>query len=128
MTKKELMESPGFRAASDYAEIWICLPDHDDVWPTDSWLLPFEDGHEHLIINTQFPPETKVCARLAARALTKMALGVFFYGNLFPYLRKRGKLEGCCELGRQGRRPVWLYDTEAIADLVRTGRLDYNPK
>lgn len=74
------------------------------------------------------PEETLLCARLAAERLNKMELGVQFFGNLFPYLRKRGKLEGLCELGKQGKRPVWLYDTDGIADLVRKGKLEYNPR
>ena len=57
-----------------------------------------------------------------------MNLGIMFYGNLFPYLRKRGRLEGLCELGKHGRTLVWLYDTEGIADLVKKGELKYNPK
>lgn len=67
-------------------------------------------------------------ARIAAKILNKMELGVSFYANLFPYLRKRGRLEGYCELGHHGKTPVWLYDTDGIADLVMNGNLDYKPR
>lgn len=67
-------------------------------------------------------------ARIAANILNKMELGVNFYGNLFPYLRKRCRLEGYCKLGHHGKTPVWLYDTEGIADLVVNGNLDYKPR
>lgn len=72
--------------------------------------------------------ETWLCARMATKRLNKMDLGIMFYDNLFPYLRKRRKLEGLCRLEKHGARPVWLYDTEGIADLVKKGELDYKPK
>lgn len=128
MTKKEFLELPAFKKAKDDAEVWISSPGIDDYIPVDAWVLPFADGKENLIIKTEEPEETMLCSRLAAKRLNKMNLGIVFYGNLFPYLRKRGKLEGLCELRKQGARPVWLYDTEGIADLVRKGKLKYNPK
>lgn len=128
MTKKEFLNLPAFKKAGDDAEIWIQSPGIDDFIPTDAWVLPFADGRQNLIIQTQEPEEIWLCARLAAKRLNKMQLGVQFFGNLFPYLRKRGKLEGLCELGKQGKRPVWLYDTDGIADLVRKGKLEYNPR
>lgn len=128
MTKKEFLNLPAFKEASDNAEVWIQSPGIDDYIPINAWVLPFADGSQNLIITTQEPEETWLCARLAAKRLNKMELGVQFYGNLFPYLRKRNKLEGLCELRKHGRRPVWLYDTDGIADLVRKGKLEYNPK
>lgn len=128
MKKKEFLNLPAFKKASDDAEIWIQSPGIDDYIPIDAWVLPFADGKQHLIIETQEPEETWLSARLAAKRLNKMELGVKFFGNLFHYLRKRGKLEGLCELGKRGRQPVWLYDTDGIADLVRKGKLEYNPR
>ena len=128
MTKKEFLELPAFKRASDEAEVWIQSPGIDDYIPLDAWVLPFADGRQNLIIQTKEPEDTWLCARRAARRLNDMNLGIHFYGNLFPYLRKHGRLEGLCELGKQGRRPVWLYDTEGIADLVKKGELKYNPK
>ena len=131
MTKKEFLELPAFKQASDDAEVWIQSPGIDDYIPAGAWVLPFADGRQNLIINTintEEPEETWLCSRLAAKRLNKMDLGILFYGNLFPYLRKRGKLEGLCKLVIQGVRPVWLYDTEGIADLVKKGELDYKPK
>lgn len=66
-------------------------------------------------------------ARRAVKTLDKMNLGIKFFGNLFPYLRKRGKLDGCCKLSHRGKTPVWLYDTEGIAKLINEGKLDYKP-
>jgi hypothetical protein len=128
MTKKEFLELPAFKRASDEAEVWIQSPGIDDYIPLDAWVLPFADGRQNLIIQTKEPEDTWLCAMRAARLLNDMNLGIHFYGNLFPYLRKHGRLEGLCELGKQGRRPVWLYDTEGIADLVKKGELKYNPK
>lgn len=120
---------PAFVRAKDDAQIWIQAPDIiDEYIPTDCWLLPFEDGTENLIIRTQLPVDPWQRARIAAKTLTKMGLGIKFYGNLFPYLRKRGKLDGYCQLGHHGKTPVWLYDTEGIAWLVKNGKLDYSPK
>lgn len=128
MTKKEFLELPAFKQAKDDAEIWIQSPGIDDYIPTGAWVLPFADGRQNLIIQTKESEETWLCARLAARRLNDMNLWIQFYGNLFPYLRKRGRLEGLCELGKQGRRPVWLYDTEGIADMVKSGKLKYEPR
>ena len=128
MTKKEFLELLAFQKARDDAEIWIQSPGIDDFIPASAWLLQFADGSENLIITTQEPEETWLCARLAAKRLNKMNLGIHFFSNLFPYLRKRGQLEGLCELGKRGKHPVWLYDTEGIADLVKKGELKYNPR
>lgn len=128
MTKKEFLELPAFKRASDDAEVWIQSPGIDDYIPAGAWVLPFADGSQNLIINTKEPEETWLCSRLAAKRLNEMDVGMMFYGNLFPYLRKRGKLEGLCRLEKHGARPVWLYDTEGIADLVKKGELDYKPK
>ena len=124
MTKKELLDLPAFKQANDDAEIWIQSPGIDDYIPTGAWVLPFADGSQNLIIQTKEPEETWLCARRAARRLNDMNLGIQFYGNLFPYLRKRGELEGLCE--KRGR--IWLYDTEGVADKVKKGELKYNPR
>ena len=129
MTKRELLEHPAFKMAKPEAEIWIQMPDYDECVPSfNAWVLRFADGSENLIIDTQEPLDPWMVARLAARELNKMGLGVKFYGNLFPYLRKRGKLEGLCELKHHGARPEWHYDTEGIAALVKAGELDYKPR
>ena len=128
MTKRELLEHPAFKMAKPDAEIWIQMPDYDECVPFDAWVLPFADSSENLIIKTQFPDDPWKCARLAAKALNKMELGVKFYGNLFPYLRKRGKLDGLCKLEHHGARPEWHYDTEGIAALVKAGELGYKPR
>ena len=128
MTKKELLELPAFKKAKDDAQIWIQSPHIDDYIPRDAWLLPFADGSQNLIIQTKEPEDRWQSARRAAKTLGKMNLGIKFYGNLFPYLRKRGKLEGCCKLSHWGKTPVWLYDTEGIAELINEGKLDYKPK
>lgn len=128
MTKKEFLELPAIKNAKDDAEIWIQSPGIDDFIPVRAWVLPFADGSQNLIIETEEPEETWLCARLAAKRLNKMNLGIQFYGNLFPYLRKRGLLEGLCELHKHGMRPVWLYDTEGIANLVKKGELKYNQR
>lgn len=128
MTKKELLELPAFKKAKDDAQIWIQSPHIDDYIPTDAWLLPFADGSQNLIIKTEEPEDSWQSARRAAKTLNKMNLGIKFYGNLFPYLRKRGKLDGCCKLSHWGKTPVWLYDTEGIAELINEGKLDYKPR
>jgi len=128
MTKKEFLELPAFQKAKDDTEIWIQSPGIDDYIPVGAWVLPFADGSQNLIITTQEPEETWLCARLATKRLNKMNLGIHFFGNLFPYFRKRGQLEGLCELSQYGKRPVWLYDTDGIADLVKKGELKYNPR
>ena len=128
MTKKEFLELPAFKKAKDDAEVWIQSPGIDDYIPMGAWVLPFADGRQNLIIKTEEPEETWLCARLAAKRLDKMNLEIQFYANLFPYLRKRGKLEGLCKLGKQGARPVWLYDTEGIAELVKNKAIKYNPR
>lgn len=128
MTKKEFLELPAFKKAKDDAQVWIQSPGIDDYIPTDAWVLPFADGSENLIIRTTEPEETWLCARLAAKRLNKMNLGIMFYGNLFTYLRKRGRLEGLCELAKHGASPVWLYDTEGIAEMVKRGKLKYKPR
>ena len=91
--------------------------------------LGVEDGDKVKII---IVPENKEdrwqSARRAAKTLGKMNLGIKFFGNLFPYLRKRGKLDGYCKLSHWGKTPVWLYDTEGIAELINEGKLDYKPK
>lgn len=85
MTKLELLNLPAFKKAKDDAEIWITTPGISEFIPTDAWVLPFADGRQNLIIQTQEPEETWLCALLAAKRLNKMNLGVCFYGNLFPY-------------------------------------------
>lgn len=65
--------------------------------------------------------------RHAARTLNAQNLGIQFYGNIFPYLRRKGALKGYCKLGKRGKQKVWLYDTEGIAMLVKSGELNYNP-
>ena len=128
MTKKELLELPGFKNAKDDAQIWIQAPDViNELCPTDAYFIGFADGTENLIIRTKDPDDTWQNARMAAKTMNRMNLGIMFYGNLFTYLRKKGELEGLCELGKRGKQKVWLYDTEGIADLVRKGQLKYNP-
>lgn len=128
MTKKEFLERPAFKRAKDDAQVWIQMPDCDDCIPCGAWVLPFADGTQNLIIQTREPDDPWKTARLAAKALNRMGLGIEFYGNLFPYLRKRGKLDGLCQLKRHGKRPEWHYDTEGIAVLVKAGKLDYKPR
>lgn len=128
MTKKELLELPAFKNAKGEAQIFIHLPYAEEYIPTAAWLFPFADGSQNILINVQETEDRWQCARIAAKILNKMELGVNFYGNLFPYLRKRGRLEGYCELVHHGKMPVWLYDTEGIAELVRSGNLDYKQR
>lgn len=71
--------------------------------------------------NSRVPEDAWQTARQATKTLNAMNLGIKFYGNLFPYLRKRGKLPLCCK--KQGR--LWLYETDKIAWLVKNGKLDY---
>lgn len=126
MTKKELLELPGFKNAKDDAQIWILAPDViNEFWPTDAYFIGFADGTENLIIKTKDPDDTWQSARMAYKTLNEMELGIFFYPALFTYLRKKGRLGGLCELGKRGKQKVWLYDTEGIADLVKNGQLKY---
>lgn len=128
MTKKELLELPGFKNAKDDAQIWIVAPDVvTEYWPTEAYYIGFADGTENLIIRTTEPENPWQSAMEAKKTLNKMNLGIEFYGNLFPYLRRKGRLKGYCKLGKRGRQDVWLYDTDGIADLVRTGQLKYRP-
>ena len=56
MTKKELLDSPAFKRAKDDARIWIQMPNViDEAIPKDTWLLPFTDGSQNLIIRTREP-------------------------------------------------------------------------
>ena len=127
MTKKELLELPAFQRASDDAVIWI-TGDCDEVIPYDGWLLKFADGLQHLILNARIPEDPWQPHRLAAKTLNAQNLGIKFYGNLFPYLRRKGALKGYCKLGKRGKQKVWLYDTEGIAMLVKSGELNYKPQ
>lgn len=128
MNKKELLELPAFKNAKGEAQIFIHLPDAEEYIPVAAWLFPFADGSQNILIEVQETDDRWQRARIAAKILNKMELGVYFYANLFPYLRKRGRLEGYCELGHHGKTPVRLYDTDGIADLVRSGKLNYKPR
>ena len=57
MTKKEFLELPAFKQASDDAEVWIQSPGIDDYIPVGAWVLPFADGSQNLIIKTEEPKE-----------------------------------------------------------------------
>lgn len=94
MTKKELLELPAFRNAKDEAQIFIHLPHAEEYIPTAAWLFPFADGSQNILIDAQETEYRWQCARIAAKNLNKMGLGFIFFGNLFPYLRKRGRLKG----------------------------------
>lgn len=41
MTKKEFLELPAFKQASDDAEVWIQSLGIDDYIPAGAWVLPF---------------------------------------------------------------------------------------
>ena len=79
---------------------------------------------EEVAENSRVPEDAWQTARQATKTLNAMNLGIKFYGNLFPYLRKRGKLPLCCK--KKGR--VWLYETDEIAWLVKNGKIDYKPR
>lgn len=127
MTKRELLEHPAFKKAKDDAQLWIeCDPDDDcsESIPYDAWVFSLQDGTQNLIIKSRVPEDAWQTARKATKTLNAMNLGIKFYGNLFPYLRKRGKLPLCCK--KQGH--LWLYETDEIAWLVKNGKLDYKPR
>lgn len=74
--------------------------------------------------NVQCQGERWLRWRPAAKKLNNAELGINFFGNLFPYLRKKGALDGLCK--KVGRS--WLYDTEGIAARIKAGEFDYKQK
>lgn len=84
---------------------------------------PVSEDLEESAEKSRAPEDAWQTAREATKTLNAMNLGIKFYGNLFPYLRKRGKLPLCCK--KHGR--LWLYETDKIAWLVKSGKLDYKP-
>lgn len=129
MTKKEFLEMPAFKNAKDDAAIWITHPNSDDCWPIDSWILRFADGNENLIIRTKLPPEDLseirwLGWRKAAKKLNEANCGIFFFGNLFTYLRNKGELKGLCR--KVGRK--WEYDTDGIIEKAHAHGFNYKGK
>ena len=115
MTKKELLELPGFKDAKDDAQIWILCPNLvDECIPIGAYYIGFIDGTENLVISTKEPEDTWQRSHFAAKTLNDMNLGILFYPALFPYLRKRGKLEGYCELRYQGRGQYGCMTRKAL--------------
>ena len=126
MTKKELLDSQAFKNAKDDAEIWIVQPDHDECLPEEIRIIRFADGSQNVIVYTKLPPEDLneirwLGVRKATKKLNDANIGIHFFGNLFPYLRKKGELKGLFRFNGHH----YEYDTDGIIEKARANGFKY---
>lgn len=97
--------------------------------PQAKWVLDifnaYKDGKDWAeYFLTKFDPHHWYTARKASREINNLLDCFVFYGNLLPYLRKRGQLEGLCKFDGG----VWVYDVEGIAKEYSAGTIKYRPR